>query len=146
MMDNSTTKSPIELALEDLDSQKQPNYAATARKFAISRTTLSRRHRGVATSRAIATSETKQRLTNDQEEVLIRHINKLTDRGMPPTSQIVRNLAEEIIRDQVGKNWVGNFVQRRKNQLKSCYLRGIDKNRKKAEYEPMYQLFYDLVK
>jgi len=28
-----------------------------------------------------------------QEETLIRRINQLTERAMPPTSQIVRNLA-----------------------------------------------------
>ena len=35
---------------------------------------------------------------------LIGHINKLTDRGIPPTSQIVKNLAEEIRGKEVGKN------------------------------------------
>ena len=50
-----------------------------------------------------------QCLTDEQEEVLIGCINSLTDRGMPPTSQIVRNLAEEIRGSKVGKNWVGQL-------------------------------------
>jgi hypothetical protein len=45
-----------------------------------------------------------QCLTNEQEEVLITRIHDLTDRGMPPTSQIVENLAEEITREKVGQN------------------------------------------
>ncbi|KAL5316020.1 hypothetical protein ACEPPN_016894 [Leptodophora sp. 'Broadleaf-Isolate-01'] len=49
-------------------------------------------------------SESIQCLTDEQEEVLIKHINRMTERGMPPTSQIVKNLAEEIIGKPVGKN------------------------------------------
>ena len=95
---------PIDLALADLESQKVPNYKATAKKFGCDRRTLARRHQGKSTSRAAANSEYRQRLTVAQEATLIGFINKLSDRGMPPTSQIVRNLAEEIISDQVGKN------------------------------------------
>ena len=90
-------------------------------------------------------SECRQRLTNSQEEVLIGHINKLTDRGLPPTSQIVRNLAEEIAGSSVGKNWTSDFVQRHKDRLKSLYLCNIDNLQVKAEYAPLFQLFYNLV-
>ena len=61
-----------------------------------------------------------------QEEALIQQINRLTDRGMPPTSGMVRNLAEEVIGRPVGKNWTGDFVKRYKNRLTSVYLRNID--------------------
>ena len=37
----------------------------------------------------------------------ISYINKLTNRGMAPTRQTVKNLAEEIKGAKVGKNWVG---------------------------------------
>jgi len=47
-----------------------------------------------------------------QEEVLIGHINMLTAQSIPPTSQIVKNLAEEIISGKpVGKNWTSDFVK-----------------------------------
>src|SRR5205814_9729214 len=85
-------------------------------------------------SRAIANSECRQRFTIQQEEVLIGQINRLTDRGIPPTSQIVRNLAEEIAGSSVGKNWTGTFIGRHKERLKSLYLRNIDNLRTKAEY------------
>jgi hypothetical protein len=35
-------------------------------------------------------------LTNEQENVLVRYINDLSAKGLPPTSQIVKNLAEEL--------------------------------------------------
>ncbi len=139
-------KSPIELALNYADLQTQPNYSAIARKFGCDRSALSKRHRGKTTSKSVMISEVRRSLTDCQEEVLITQINKLTDRGIPPTSQMVHNLAEEIIAGHIGKNWVGRFVQRHKDRLTSVYLRNIDNVRKKAEYEPVFQVFYDLVK
>jgi hypothetical protein len=51
------------------------------------------------------------------KKVLIKHINELSDRGLPPTPQIVKNLAEEIIHAELGKNWVSRFIRRRHGQL-----------------------------
>ena len=64
---------------------------------------------------------------------------------MPPTSQIVKNLAKEIREERVGKNWVGQFVKRYKLRLKSLYLRNIDNLRAGAEYALMFQLFFSIV-
>ena len=36
-------------------------------------------------------------LTTIEEEELIKHINMLTDHGLPPTSAMVQNIAEEMI-------------------------------------------------
>jgi len=124
---------PIDEALADLESQDVLNYSATARKYGVCRSTLTRRHKGQTVSKQEFLSEVQQCLNNTQEEVLIRHINLLTDRGMPPTSQIVKNLAEEIIKRPVGKNWVSSFVYRHKDELKSVYLRTMDNLRIKAD-------------
>ena len=72
-------------------------------------------------------------------------INRLTDRGMPPTSQMVKNFAEEVIGRPVGKNWTGQFVKRHQTELKSLYLRNIDNLRVKGEYPLTYKLFFDTV-
>jgi len=64
---------------------------------------------------------------------------------MPPTSQIVKNLVEEIRGERVGKNWVGQFVKRHGIRLKSLYLRNIDNLRAGAEYAPMFQLFFSVL-
>ena len=144
-MNNLTHDARIEAALAELDLLEKPNYSATAQKWQLDRRTLSRRHKGQTVSRAQANAEFNQRLTIEQEEVLIGHINKLTDRGIPPTSQMVKNLAEEIAGCPIGKNWVGGFVKRHSDQLKSHYLRTIDNCRKKAEYVPRFQEFFDCV-
>jgi len=94
----------IKAALNALDRQLVPNYAAIAKDFNLERTTLIRRHIGRTTSRATATSLFHKLLTNTQEEALISQINKLTLRGIPPTTYMVRNFVEEMIRRKVNKN------------------------------------------
>ena len=64
---------------------------------------------------------------------------------MPPTSQIVKNLAEEVIGRSVRKNWTANFVRRHQGELRNLYLCNIDNLRVKGEYAPTYKLFFDLV-
>ena len=96
--------SRIESALADLDMQEKPNYRAIAKKYRVARITLSEYYKGKTTLRKIANSEYYQYLTIEQEEVLIDQINHLIDYTIPLTTQIVRNIAEEIIRDRIEKN------------------------------------------
>ena len=112
----------IQLAITELNSQSKLNYSATARKYELDRSTLTKRHKGIMSSMTTCSSEHKQRLTAEQEEVLIEQINNLTDRVMPPTSLMVKNMAEEIIIGPVGKNWTSNFCKRHQGRLKSVYL------------------------
>ncbi|KAF8854188.1 hypothetical protein BDZ45DRAFT_677075, partial [Acephala macrosclerotiorum] len=58
-------------------------------------------------------------LTNTEEELLIARINELINRGMPPTSQIVKNLAKEIRGKEVKKNWPAEFCKKHKLRLKT---------------------------
>ncbi|RFU25688.1 hypothetical protein B7463_g10650, partial [Scytalidium lignicola] len=94
----------IQEAIADLKSQKKPNFSATAKIYGLERTTLAKQYKGQHTSMKTAMSTHKQRLNNAQESVLIKHINYLTNRGIPLTSQIVHNMAEKIIQGLVRKN------------------------------------------
>jgi len=147
MADSLTNaESQMQLALEACNDVDKPNWSAIARQFPpVNRLTLQRRYQGLQTSRAQASSEHRQCLTSHQEEQLIKQINKLTNRGLPPTSSIVKSLAEEMVGKSVGKNWTGQFVKRHATQLESLYLRNIDNMRTKAEYAPMIKHFFDLV-
>ena len=144
-MQNSTHNARIELALADLKDQKKPNILATAKKFHLVESTLRRRWNGETMSKQAAISEFKQLLTYVQEEALIEQINRLTDRGLPPTVYMVRNLAEEVLGRPTGKNWTSEFVKRHQDRLKSVYLRNLDNNRVQSEYAPLYKYFYSLV-
>jgi hypothetical protein len=136
----------IQAAIEDLDSQKRVNYSATAKKWNLERTTLAKRHRGETRPNQEANSYGRQRLTDVQEQTLVRYINKLSDRGLPPTPQIVTNLAEEIAHVTLGKNWVARFCDRHRDQLTSVYLRTIDHKRKLADNSYHFQHFYEHVR
>jgi hypothetical protein len=72
------------------------NLTKTAGEFGVERSTLSRRIAGKTRSWEEYLSQDIQHLTNGQEKALIKRINYLTQRHMPPTCQIVKNLAEEI--------------------------------------------------
>ena len=145
-MNNTTTTAPIDQAIANLESQERPNILATAKKFGLVESTLRRRWKGQSVSRREASSTHKQRLTTVQEEALISQINRLTDRGIPPTPTIMRNLAEEMIQSSVGRNWAGEFTKRNQDRLKSLYLRNMDSLRIKSEYAPTFKQFYDQVR
>ncbi|TAQ86407.1 hypothetical protein B7494_g5258 [Chlorociboria aeruginascens] len=132
-------------AIADLESQEAPNVAATARKFDINRKTLENRWKGKSVPIREAISMHRQCLTNSQERSLIAFINKLTSYRMPPTTAIVKNLAEEIRGRAVGKNWTAQFVHRHQDELKSLYLKGMDQKRIKSEFPKAYELFYQLL-
>src|SRR5882757_8552955 len=87
----------------------------------------------------------RQRLTKSQEETLIAYVNKLNDRGFPPTPQILKNIAESIAHTTLGPNWTARFCKRHRNQLSSVYLRTIDHKRKVADNSKHFQHFFDLV-
>ena len=141
----TTNNEALEEALADLRVQDIPNCRATAAKYKVNDTTLTRRFKGIQVSRQDAISEHIQCLTIAEEQQLIQTINNLTNRGIPPTPQMVKNLAEEVIGRMVGKNWTSDFVKRHKDELKSLYLQNIDHQRTKAEYAPMFKFFFDLV-
>ena len=102
----------IQLAIDDLKLQEVVNFKATAKKYNIDRTTLMRRYKGKTTSNEEAHSIHQKLLTNAQEEALLKHISDLSDRGMPPTPQILENLIVEIVRKPIGQCWIRQFCQR----------------------------------
>jgi len=93
----------IETALTDLALQDLFNYTATAKKFNINQSTLSRRHR----SKTIFVKKSKQMtsiLSNQQEKELIRYINKLIERDISSFNVMIRVFAYNISEKQSGKN------------------------------------------
>jgi Tc5 transposase DNA-binding domain len=135
----------ITKAVDTIQRGEFTDYAKVAKFYECSRSAISRRVRGLTKTRQQANSFWHQCLTIEQEEVLIQRINYLTNRAMPPTSHIVKNLTKEIRGTRIGKNWVGQFIKRHNIRLKSLYLRNIDNLRASAEYAPMFQLFFSIV-
>ena len=144
-MNNSSKSARLDAAVSAFKRGEFIDYSAAAREYNVSRTAVSKRVRGITSSRAEVNSNLHQALTTPQEEVLITRINYLSGRGLPPTTAIVKNLAEEIRGAPVGKNWAGQFVHRYSHQLKSLYLRNIDNIRVSSEYAPIFEFFFTLV-
>ncbi len=93
----------IETALADLALQKSFNYTATAKKFNISRSTLSRRHRDIIVF-VKKSKQTTSILSNQQEKELICYINKLIERDISSFNVMIRVFAYNISEKQSGKN------------------------------------------
>ena len=79
----------ITKAVEAIRSGEFTDCAKAAKHFGYDRSAVSRKLQSKTKSRKKADSFWRQCLTDKQEETLIARINKLTDRGMPPTSRIV---------------------------------------------------------
>ena len=135
----------IERAIAHLNVQKKPSISEASRLYDVSRSTLSRRFTGKSTSRAEITNTCHMKLSTAQEEVLIGHINRLADRGLPPTPRMVRNLAQELSKSSVGVNWVSRFCTRHQNQLHNIYLRTIDHKHKITDNSLHFEHYFNTV-
>ena len=76
---------------------------------------------------------------------MIEYINKLSDRGMPPTHQILENLVIGIVGHVIGDNWTYRFVERYKTVIKLLYLRPLDNARKVADNSAHFEHFFRTV-
>src|SRR4030081_2633933 len=89
--------------LESLELTEKINYAQVARNYGVDRSTLSRRFRGVQKSRE-SQYENQRLLNNQQSAQLIKWINDLTDRGLPPSLSMLANFAKELSGKEPGKH------------------------------------------
>ncbi|EAA64493.1 hypothetical protein AN2382.2 [Aspergillus nidulans FGSC A4] len=109
----------MELALaeiESLEPGEQFSYAQNAKKFGVSRSTLSRRHRGVQGSKK-QQYENMQFLNPQQTKELINYINKQAKKGLFSSNEMVKNFAEEIAGKKAGKNWVSRWLKKHDDKL-----------------------------
>jgi Tc5 transposase DNA-binding domain/DDE superfamily endonuclease len=131
-------------AIESLGLGESINYAKIAKEYRANRSTLSRRHRAKTQPRKVKAIN-QQRLSPQQEQELIRYIKKLTERGLPPTRQMIQNFAASIARTSVSISWVDQFIKRNSTELISRWTTGIDSNRHKADSEAKYRLYFQLL-
>ncbi|KAF8847455.1 hypothetical protein BDZ45DRAFT_681878 [Acephala macrosclerotiorum] len=104
-----------------VDAFRRRDYAsstAAVHAKGVHSTAVQRRLNGLTRTRREANAFYYQCFTNTEKELLIARINELTNRGMPSTSQIVKNLAEEIRGKEVKKNWSAEFCKKYKLKLK----------------------------
>lgn len=131
-------------AINALEPGEKLVYQHFATKFGVDRSTLSRRHK-----RAQQPRETKdinqQRLNPQQEIELVKYIELLTTRHLPPTREMIQNFASPIAQKPVSESWVTRFINRHSIHLISRYSTGMDRQRHDADSYDKYKLYFDLL-
>jgi hypothetical protein len=131
-------------AIERMSEGASFLYTKVAKDFKFDRSTLSRRHQGKQAPRA-AKAVQQQKLNPQQEEKLIIYIGELTERGLPPTREMIKNLASAVAESDMGESWVLRFLTRHKTKLTFKWTTGIDRNRHKADSKARYSMYFDLL-
>jgi hypothetical protein len=136
----------IELAISDLKNGRIRSIREAARIYTIPRTTLQDRLHGVPFQHAIRASNHK--LTQSEEDSLVKWVLDLTRRGLPPRHCLVRDMANYFLSQhgdqRVGDKWVYNLVQRRP-EIESKFSRKYNYERAKCEDPKIIQGHFDRV-
>jgi hypothetical protein len=143
----------IEAALaviELLEPGEKFTYTEVANQYRCSRVTLAPRHKGVSTSRSLQAqnrqAQNRQALHTQQEEGLLRYIERLTKQGLPPSRPMIRRFASEIVNKELGMHWVDRFIKRYEVDLISGWATGIDRSRHQADSQSKYSLYFKLLR
>ncbi|EMD67024.1 hypothetical protein COCSADRAFT_351630 [Bipolaris sorokiniana ND90Pr] len=118
----------ISKAIAAIDSQGpegQISYREAAKIFGVDRNTLARRHQNKTQSRDDATHQ-RQLLSPPQESELIKYIQDLTERALPPTRSIIKNYVSVIAEWEPSDSWISRFLRRHRDQLTTKFVTGID--------------------
>ncbi|KAF7572910.1 Membrane-bound metallopeptidase [Pyrenophora tritici-repentis] len=121
---------PIDDAIADLESQEPEEklvLAEFARKWG---------EYGYAQQQAISPQ---------QELELVRYIKTLTERGLPPTREMIRNFSSEVAHQQLSESWVTRFINRHEIHLISKWTSAMDRTRHLADSESKYRLYFELL-
>jgi hypothetical protein len=109
-------------------------------------TTLRRRRAGKPARRDCQRNSKK--LTQLEEEVIVRYILNLDERGFAPTYAAVRDMADKLLAarcaGQVGQKWPANFVKRT-DSVKTRFNRAYDRQRALCEGPILIRSWFELV-
>jgi hypothetical protein len=146
---SSETEGRISLALQAYTRTQLPSLRAAANAYDVPFSTLRIRHLGVL-SRADSTVHSRK-LSNNEEQLLLRKVLQLSTDGFPPQRTIVEEIANIMLQtknpacpQRVGTKWVANFVKRHP-ELSSVYNRKFDIKRAEVEDPKLISLWFKLV-
>jgi len=136
---------PIELKnLAALALQESPNFKRTAKEYGVTRTVLSRRHKGLC--RLIQDAREFQRHYRFSRKLRLRTTLTGSEAGIPPTPSTVRVFTFEISRQWPGNHGWLTLWKPHKATLKSTYLYGFDLKRKRVDNQYMIKKYFELVR
>jgi hypothetical protein len=138
---------PIQEAIEYLEmceAGDKFSYREVAKMFGVDRTTLSRRHRGVQRSHR-AQAQHQLVLNPQQEEELVKYIERCTRDGLPPTRSMLQNLGSAVAQWEVSDSWITRFLHRHVDKLTTKWSAGMDRERHLADSKRKYELYFNLL-
>ncbi|EED16273.1 eukaryotic translation initiation factor 2C, putative [Talaromyces stipitatus ATCC 10500] len=112
-------------------TEEKVNVALVARTYGVDPSNLRKRLRKV-TGPKEAQYDNQRLLSGGQSQALIRWINHLTEKGLPPTNSMLANFAKDICGKKPGKNWASRWLKSHSDQVISRYSTGLDMDRKKG--------------
>ena len=134
------------LAIKALRSNQKLSIVAIAKIYDVISRTIRRRLTNIPTR--YDTTPNSKRLTELEEEALVRYIIELVARAFPPRLRGVEDMANQLLRVRdappVGKLWASNFVNR-KEELRTRWSRRYDYQRAKCEDPKVIGEWFTLV-
>ena len=133
-MPSTSKENMVILALRALEKNPKLKVNTAAKIYKVDRMTLTRRRDGKPARRDIPANSRK--LTDLEEQTIVRYIIELCARAFPPRPAYVEDMANRLLRERdappVGKRWVHNFVKRQ-SDLRTRFTRKYDYQRAKCE-------------
>jgi hypothetical protein len=103
---------PIDNAIAAIKLQQSGEkftYQAIANQFGVSRTTLLQRHQACQRSQNTK-NNLQKKLNPHQESELVKYIESLAKRALPPTRDMIQNFASQITAALMSAQWVARFI------------------------------------
>ena len=129
----------IHLAISALDANQIQTERRAAATFEVSRATLHRRRDCQPNSK---------KLTQQEEEVIVKYILDPDTRGFSPTYAAERDMAGKLLSTRggspVGRDWPRNFVKRT-DSLTTRFNRAYDRKRALCEDPVLIRSWFELV-
>lgn len=130
---------------------KRRSYREIADEYLVSKSTLQCLAAGGTSMSAFNAG--KQRLTPEEERVVVDFCLESADRGFPLTHKNVYTAADNILtarlgddHDPLGHNWVDNFISRHRDELQMHWSKPLDTQRGNALNPTNVKLWFGLVK
>jgi hypothetical protein len=131
-------------AIESRELGEGVSHNEYAAKYGVSPSTLSRRVRGITSSKKDGMGK-QQALHPTQELELCRYISELTVKGLPPTREMLKNFASAAAGRPLHNSWVQRFLHRNQDHLISRWSTGLDCQRFQADTPDRYKEYFDIL-
>ena len=146
-MESTSTESRLILAIEAIKINPERSIRAIAKIYNIPRATLIYRMNGRRARQDVRTNSLK--LTELEENAVLKYILDLDMRGFPPRLADVGDMANILLADRdagrVGKHWASNFVKRQP-ELQTRFTRAYDYQRALCEDPKKIDAWFALVR